>query len=89
MENLNDLEAGDIVFCVNEDDDDYEGLIYMATCLDYVIVCTEYVGRYFVDQLYLMSQEVGTLEIYIFPEDKVFDTEDKAEKYIKALSEEE
>lgn len=84
------LTPGDLVWCMeNEgyDDADYTGYLFMATCMGYVIVCSEYMHHagWFDYQLAEMAEESEEnmgVEVYIFRKKDVCLTEDEAKKRV-------
>ena len=76
MGKFDNVKPGDTVYCIG-DDEDYTGFLFMAVCNGYVIVCPEYSGleNDFGGQLQEMcdeSMEESGVDVYIFPEDRVF-----------------
>lgn len=80
MSKFDSVKPGDTVYCISGDEDtgeDYSGYLFMAMCNGYVIVCPEYSGleNDFDGQLQEMcgeSLEESGVDVYIFPEDRVF-----------------
>lgn len=76
MGKFDNVKPGNTVYCIG-DDEDYSGFLFMAACNGYVIVCPEYSGleNDFAGQLQEMcdeSMEESGVDVYIFPEDRVF-----------------
>lgn len=83
MDKFKDIEPGTLVYCI--EDDDFSGYLFMATCMDYVIVCAEYMSCEgdFSEQLKEMCQECYEwqgIDLNIFPAKRVFLTEAEAMK---------
>ena len=84
MGKFDNVKLGDTVYCIGDDEEDYTGFLFMAVCNGYVIVCPEYSGleNDFDGQLQEMcdeSMEESGVDVYIFPEDRVFLTAEGAE----------
>ena len=76
MGKFDSVKPGDTVYCIG-DDEECIGFLFMAVCNGYVIVCPEYSGleNDFGSQLQEMcdeSMEESGVDIYLFPEDRVF-----------------
>lgn len=81
MDKIKNIKPGTLVYCI--EGDDFSGYLFMANCLDYVIVCPEYMAYegFFIGQLEAMSRESYEwqgIDLYIFPISKVFLTESEA-----------
>lgn len=77
-----ELKVGDTIWCI--EGDDYCGIIYMATCGDYVIGCAENLSfiNDFDSQLEDMAEESlanSGVEVYMFRREDVFLTAEEAE----------
>lgn len=87
MGKFDNVKPGYTVYCFSGDEDTgegYSGFLFMAVCSGYVIVCPEYSGleNDFEGQLQEMceeSLEESGVDVYIFPEDRVFLTAEGAE----------
>ena len=82
------LKPGDLVFCVAEGS--YSGLLFMAVCNQYALVCPEAWESDFDDQLEMMSDEcISGLStgIYLYPVKDVFLSEEEAEHYLQTEAE--
>lgn len=78
------VKPGDTVYCIGEEED-CSGFLFMAACNGYVIVCPEYSGleNDFGSQLQEMcneSMEESGVNVYLFPEDRVFLSAGETEK---------
>ena len=83
MGKFDNVKPGDTVYCI-DDEEECIGFLFMAVCNGYVIVCPEYSGleNDFGSQLQEMcdeSMEESGVDVYIFPEDRVFLTAEGAE----------
>lgn len=88
---LEDLKPGDVVFCVNDKEKDFNGYFFMSVCNGYAIVCVGYMELLedFDGQLAEMCEE--SLEksgldwnvVKMYPIDKVFLTDRKAMAYLR------
>ena len=77
-----ELRVGDTIWCI--EGDDYCGILYMATCGNYVIGCAEYpcFQDDFDSQLEDMAEESlenSGVEVYMFRREDVFLTVREAE----------
>ena len=82
------LKPGDLVFCMAEGS--YSGLLFMAVCNDYVLVCPEAWETEFDDQLEMMSDEriFGlSTGICLYSVKDVFLSEEEAEHYLQTEAE--
>ena len=84
MGKFDNVKPGEKVWCIEEDD--YASYLFMATCKNYVIVCPTYLDHKgeFDDQLAEMckeSEDECGVDVNIFRDDKVFLTEEDAQKY--------
>ena len=83
MGKFDNVKPGDTVYCI-DDEEECIGFLFMAVCNGYVIVCPEYSGleNDFGGQLQEMCDESmgeNGVDVYIFPEDRVFLTAEGAE----------
>ncbi len=81
------VKPGDTVYCIGEEED-YSVFLFMAVCNGYVIVCPEYSGleNDFAGQLQEMcdeSMEESGIDVYLFPEDRVFLSAGEAEERLE------
>ena len=88
MGKFDNVKLGDTVYCIGDDEEDYTGFLFMAVCNGYVIVCPEYSGleNDFGGQLQEMcdeSMEESGVDVYLFPEDRVFLSACEAEKQLR------
>lgn len=87
MIKTNNIRPGTLVYCIEKNEDDFSGYLFMAGCLDYVIACSEYVGykgflRGQLEKMCHESYEWEGVDVHIFPISKVFLTEDEAMKHM-------
>ena len=80
MNKLKNVKPGDLVYCINDEEEDFSGCLFMAICNNYVIVCSEYMHLEgdFDGQLAEMHEDTIEdcgVEVEIYPIDKVFLTE--------------
>ena len=85
-------KVGDTVWCVDVDEDDYSGMIFMGMCGDYVIVCSTYAHLEDafdaqIAEMALESKENYGVEVYIYHKDDVFLTREEAEAKLKEMEE--
>ena len=83
-------KVGDTVWCVDVDEDDYSGMIFMGMCGDYVIGCSTYAHLEDafdaqIAEMALESKENYGVEVYIYHKDDVFLTREEAEQKLKEM----
>ena len=83
-------KVGDTVWCVDVDEDDYSGMIFMGICGDYVIGCSTYAHLEDafdaqIAEMALESKENYGVEVYIYHKDDVFLTREEAEAKLKEM----
>ena len=81
-------KVGDIVWVIDEYENDYDGYVFMATCDEYVIVAVEYahcVGDFKIQLLDMVDESYDNfgVNVEIYHKDKVFPTQEAAEKALK------
>ena len=80
------LTPGDLIYCVESDE--YCGLLYVASCNDYVLACPEEWSCEgdFEQQLEKMCEEQAdgfSSDIHIYSKNCVFQTPEEAEQYLE------
>ena len=87
MGKFDGVKPGDTVYRIG-DDEDCSGFLFMAVCNGYVIVCPEYsdLENDFAGQIQEMcdeSMEESGIDVYLFPEDRVFLSAGEAEERLE------
>lgn len=82
------FKAGQTVWCVNPEEEDFSGYIFLAEVNGYAIVSSKYEGYSFSEQLENMEEESledNYVSVSFFHKDKVFATKEEAKKAVTAL----